>query len=336
MLRSLRDLERKISSAENQRDSLNTALSSNENVKSIYTEKRNSIADRIIGKYDEKIKPAESGLSALEIDRNGLDNKIFVANLRLNDLDEKLEEKEGEIKKRMGALLKFGLDKEFEQALQPVLDIIKEKRKKISDQKKDLEKKMAEMNKKIGGLDNSANTLKDKRNKYIRMKERGISLGVPKRETLANHQDRFRTSEYSSNQEYTSKALDDLYIVRTAEINRGSENKEYIESKKTISEQVALWNNFLNGFSTNKKNKKVVESLIIDLAGINNFMHDVNFGAKDLKFNQKDFIGIVERYFRNINLLSNGKIENGFGFISEGKNKKELLERFMKFTSNNK
>ena len=175
----IQDIERQKEELLNKKDRVQSKFEERENKLKLYVNERDLVADRFITHYEEKLEPLESELKKLQNYRNQLDLLAVVTEAKYKEQSAKLDNLRKKKVQIENTLHHAGMsEKEIRknEAIKQFEKIILENQKKIrsdySLEKEKLTRSKAEINKKIAKVDAKANPYRDKREEFVRIKER--------------------------------------------------------------------------------------------------------------------------------------------------------------------
>ncbi len=170
----LQDIDRERMALLNKKDKFLTKFEARENKLKLYTNERDRIADKLIARYEEKLKPMEAELERLQTFNDQLDLLIAVTEAKHNQQLTKLNDIEKKKIQIEETLRKTGMSekkiRKFE-AIKQLEKIVADGREKIRIEKEILARRKAEINKKIARVDAKANSYRDKREEFVRIKK---------------------------------------------------------------------------------------------------------------------------------------------------------------------
>lgn len=283
----LQDIERQRMELLNKRDNIQTRFEAIDNKAKLYTNARDRIADRLIGYYEEKLRPMEAELERLGTYKDEIDLREAVTEakhkeqlLKLDDIEKKKAQIEEALR---GAGMSKKAIRRFE-AVKQLERIIAENREKIRIEKENFARQKAETERKIARVDARANPYRDKREEFARVKEgRPIKIDIAARkrgeafrgrEEIRTHR---REEAVSEEQEVLTKTIE-------TETETAREKGRDGERRQTIA-YIDSWNAYLR-----EKYKN---------AGIDaeDFLEATGLSANDL-LDFKDFKNILGRYLK--------------------------------------
>lgn len=241
----IKKLEKQEIAMANKRDKLQSKVEKKENKIKIFVGKRDKIADRMIANYERKLSPIEGKLGLMHDQRDQMDLFILGRETELeqdqayfNDLNTQKEE-------IMRSLMSTGQSAEKagrSAAIRSLEKQIEKGSKRIEKAKNELNAKREEVNVKIAKVDAKAQPFRDRRDKFIRVKEgRPIDLNLKRRQALFN-----RHIVESTNVNTREEAED---VPNTPPTNAGESSfntgPSYMERTPQISELVSNYNEYL-------------------------------------------------------------------------------------------
>lgn len=274
----------------NEKDKVQSKFEARENKTKLYTNERDRVADKLIGRYNEKLEPMEKELENLQTCKDQADLIITVTEVKHKEQAEKLDNIEKRKTQVEEALRRTGMsEKEIRkfEAVKTLDGFLNQGRENIRIEKENLAKRKAEINQKIAKVDAKANPYRDKREEFARVKEgRPLKIEVPTRErgrdftgteeTTPHTRAESSRSEYSSSYERESP-------VETEEVVE--EDKERLNTVSFISG----WNAYLQ----EKYGKKLPGEMIDP----KDFLRSTRLSAEH-KLDFKDFKNILTKYYK--------------------------------------
>lgn len=184
-LRAEKKIETQISKNENKIDKLQGKIEDRENRIKLFANKRDAIADRLITHYEKKLSPIEGRLGVLEEQRNEIELLCISSEVQLDEQKarvKKIEESRAQIE---AVYLKAGYsDKQIRKndsikmlndQINSIYTGIQLEQAKIADKRKEINTKIAKINRK-------AEPYRNKKNNFIRVKNnRPIDFGLKER-----------------------------------------------------------------------------------------------------------------------------------------------------------
>jgi hypothetical protein len=238
-VRKIEDEKRKLLDKKNE---LNSEAEANENKKKIYTNKRDAIADKLIGRYDEKLKPLEAQLEDLKTQKDEVDLLSVSAEIRHKEVMRTIEDDE----KRKAEIMSVGRslgwsDKRIagHEAIKGIEDCIAQKRERIRIEKENLTRQKIEVDKKIAKKDAEANPYRDKREEFVRVKDRRpIDIEMKKRQQAKE----FTGRETVSGNTRTENAPEEVPYEEAPQVEVAPERRE---TRETAGQLINEWNAYL-------------------------------------------------------------------------------------------
>ncbi|MFA7208873.1 MAG: hypothetical protein WC120_01175 [Parcubacteria group bacterium] len=170
----------------NKKDKKQSKFESRDNKVKLYVNKRDAIADRLIGRYDEKLHPMEQELEGLQTCKDRADLAFAVMDANQDELSIKMQELEQQKTQLEETYRSLGYsDKKIKRngVVKMLEKQLAQDRKKIRAEKEARAKRKDEIGKKIAKVDAKANPYRDRREKFVRVKEgRPVDMGVKTRE----------------------------------------------------------------------------------------------------------------------------------------------------------
>jgi hypothetical protein len=288
----LRDIERQKEEIAKKRDVIQSKFESRDNNRKLYIGERDRVADTLINRYDEKLKPFEKTIEDLKISRDQLDLASTISEIKNVQQEEKYKILEQDIKKTEDALRASG-KREWTIGRDKTLNLVRAEiingRKEITTRRENIAKERSELNRKIAEADEKANPLRDKRGEFIRIKNgRPIDINVKQRK---------REENVSFEEEIKDNSREESFGEKPEEIPSGTfedgvEEIEDLEIKEVLPLPVliSIWNSHL-------KRSSKVDNFQSKLINVKDFVKAQQmFGEVDLSF--KDFRKILEDYYK--------------------------------------
>lgn len=284
---------------ENKKDKTQSKFESRDNNIKLYINKRDAIADKLINRYEEKLKPMEKELEELQTLKDQAELSATVAEVKHKEQIEKLKEEEEEKLKIEEELREGGLSKEeIEEATREIENSITEGYLIIEKEKLEFAQEKEKLNKKIAKVDKKANPYRDKREEFNRIKQKrplNIEVETRKRAENIHHEEEIKahtrknapentyaeSSSTTSNQTLTESSFD----FETPPVFETPEEKII---KLEIPSYINSWNNYLKIYGKDDFN------VFIDG---NDFLKKTGFSKnKTLEFS--DFKNILKKYYK--------------------------------------
>ena len=287
----IQDIERQKEELLNKKDRVQSKFEERENKLKLYVNERDLVADRFITHYEEKLEPLESELKKLQNYRNQLDLLAVVTEAKYKEQSAKLDNLRKKKVQIENTLHHAGMsEKEIRknEAIKQFEKIILENQKKIrsdySLEKEKLTRSKAEINKKIAKVDAKANPYRDKREEFVRIKERR-----PIRMEVAPRQ----KEEFKDEEKIEAHPRIEVRPVEKSIPNKsGAEKEPKNKEKLPISDLLHYWNNFLREVYKN-------EAMLIDEKDfLRDFLQLINL-PKDSKLDFEDFKDVLGKYLKS-------------------------------------
>jgi len=269
----LKNIDRQNLKLLNKKDKIQSKFEYRDNKMKLYVNERDKIADKLISRYNEKLKPIEKELGVLQTYKDQVDLLVAVTEAEHKEQIIKLDDIEIKKIKIEKALRRIGMSekeiKKFE-AVKTLENFLTQGRKNIKVEKENLVLKKTEINKRITKVDKRANPYRDKREEFVRVKEgRPLVIKVATRK---------RREDFKREEEIKSHA-------REEELETVEENKERLETSFYISG----WNIYLQ-----KKYGKDISNEFIDQK---DFLEETGLSGNH-KLDFKDFRNILGKYLK--------------------------------------
>ena len=271
----LQNIDRQKVELLNEKDKKQSKFEAIDNKLKLYTNERDRVADKLIGRYEEKLKPMEAELERLQNFNNKIDLMVVAAEVKNKEFLNKLDD----LKKRKDqiaeTLYKTGMSEkkirksEAIKALEQIENILLDGQKMVRMEKENLAKRKAEINKRIAKVDSKANPYRDKREEFVRVKEgRPIKIEVAPRQ---------RSVEFKDAEEIK------VHSRRIEAGIREAGNKERLQ----ITDYISRWNRFLKEIYKDKA----------QVIGSKDFLRETGL-PKNFKLDFEDFKNIFEKYLK--------------------------------------
>ncbi|MDP2656526.1 MAG: hypothetical protein Q8P11_03095 [bacterium] len=246
----LEALEKKIQKKSNAKEKTQSNIEKRSNKVEVYTKKRDTIADRFINRYDEKIRPMEDRMKGLETSRKHVDLLVSVMEARHAEKIESLESDKKEKQEYEKELYELGwserkiksnaLIKNYEKTLSDAYEEMRAEREQLHKRKMDIDIRIAK-------IDNKANPYRDRREKFIHVKDgRPIDWNLKKRTKSENNigtdtiHPRIRETAPSGQGSRSETA--GVSDQNDREENDIESNPEVKKKKMSVGEYIATWN----------------------------------------------------------------------------------------------
>lgn len=271
----LQNIDRQKVELLNEKDKKQSKFEAIDNKLKLYTNERDRVADKLIGYYEEKLKPMEAELERLQTFNNQIDLLAAAAEVKnkefLNKLDDLKKRKDqiAETLHKTGMSEKKIRKSEAIKALKQIENILLDGQKKVRMEKENLAKRKAEINKRIAKVDSKANPYRDKREEFIRIKKgRPIEIKVAPRQ---------RSVDVKGGEEIRVHSIKVEVGIR--EVGN--------EERLRIADYLSLWNTFLKEIYKDKAE-------VIDTK---DFLRETGL-PKNSKLDFEDFKNILEKYLK--------------------------------------
>jgi len=275
----------------NEKDKVQSKFEARENKTKLYTNERDRVADKLIGRYEEKLKPMEKELENLQTCKDQADLVIAVTEVKHKEQIAKLDGIEKRKTQVEEALRRTGMsEKEIRkfEAVKTLEGFLSQGRENIRTEKENLSRRKAEINAKIAKVDAKANPYRDKREEFARVKEgRPLKINVPTRERGQEFKGTEETTSHTraENSGYESSRTYERESSVEAEEETVEEDKERLKTLDYISG----WNSYLQ----EKYGKKLPGELIDP----KDFLRSTRLSAEH-KLDFKDFKNILTKYYK--------------------------------------
>lgn len=285
----LRDIETSKLDLLNERDKYQSKFEKKDNKVKLYTNERDRVADKLIDYYGENLEPMEKELENLEtcMDRVDLLEAVMVARHREQSAKlTNIEKRKTQIEE---ALKNTGMsDKEIAkfEAIETLDDLLIEGRADMSNEKENLARRKAEINKRVAKVDANANPYRDKREEFLRIKENRpvkIEMAGRKRGRDSNVIETTRGHTRGESEETALEREIEVPDTETVEIS------EEMTDQYEITQYVSGWNTLIT-----ERYKKEAPKKTID---VKDFLKATGL-REHFKLDSKDFVKIIEKYYK--------------------------------------
>ena len=252
-IKRIEEQERKIA---NKKDTLQTRIETRENSIKLYVNKRDSIADKMINKYNEKLCPIEENLKNLETEKDILDIYRLGKEAEIEEIQEKTNFLIKQKELVMESLLLRGIPAERANGHKSMKKFNKElssMKNTISDIKHNLARRETAINDKIEKADKKANPYRDRRNEFIRVTNRKpIKIELNERVNLNENTNREEMVVHTRKDEEEIESKENT----SSKIDMGSDYSGY-ENNPKMFEAITEFNKYVKSISSDT-------SLLID------------------------------------------------------------------------
>ncbi len=294
----LQKLNKEKFALENKKDKVQSKLESRDNKVSLYINKRDTIADRLINHYEEKLKPMEEELEKLQSLKDQAELSVAVEEVKYKEQIKKLKEEEKEKLEIEEKLKEGGLsEKEIKKATKEIEDSIAEGHLVIKRGRLEFAQEREKLNKKIAKADAKANPYRDKREEFNRIKQkRPLNIEAEARE-------RSKNVHYEEKIEaHTRKDAPEIYVEPSSTTSDqtsiesstdfGTPPIQEIQEEEIMKLEIPIyinsWNNYLEEYGGDDF------SVFVDG---DDFLNKTGFSKnKTLEF--LDFKNILKKYYK--------------------------------------
>lgn len=286
----LREIENQRLNLLDEKDKAQSKLEKRTNKMKLHTNERDRVADNLISKYNETLVPMEKELENLETSKDQVDLFISVAEVRHKEQDAHLADIEKRKTEIIEALRRTGMsDKEIGKfgAVESINEILAEGREKVKKEKEDLARRKAEINTKVARVDAKANTYRDRREEFMRVKQRRpVVVEMATRQRGTDLRGGEETVGHTRNERVDATIVDEEV---SADVAKEGTVEEEGEKRFEVPSYVIAWNKYL----LKKYGKKVgVEKL-----DTKEFLKSTGLREGD-KLEAKDFKNILTKYYK--------------------------------------
>ena len=295
---SLHDMDEKKLELLAKKDRVQSNLEEVDNKMKTRTNERDRIADKLIGDFDEKLRPIEGELETLMNRRDQLDLCCEVTEAKHEGCLRKFAEIE-KSKARLEEGLRLGgrPDKEIKKLVKPFEDILAQGRAGIRAEKELIEKNKKEINEKIAEADARANPYRDERDEFKRVKGiRPNKIEIPVRKNIRTE---YGSSEVVSPSTRVEEEVNAPVNANESAVATAPESVEQREVLPTVSLLVSHWNEYLKTAPGSTSEKIAKET--INLAA---FLKAVPF-RDNFELSLERFKKILGRYYKVKKITTN-------------------------------
>ena len=294
----LRDIENQRRGLLDKKDKYQSKFEKRDNKLQLYTNERDRVADKLIDYYDERMAPMEKELGNLETCRDRVDLVVAVTEARHKDEKTRLsgvEKRKVQIEEILRSIGRSEKEIKKFEAVKALDKIIADGREKMKKEMASLARRKAEINKTVAKVDKKANPYRDKREKFIRIKQgRPVEMNMSARQKGVNNKFEEKTKGYTraEGEEPPSGKFEE--VPEPAEEEESNETAENFE----VSRYVSDWNAVLKDKYKNDASKEMVDVKdFIKMTGL----------AGSYKLEPSDFMKIMGRYYK-LKKMPTGKL----------------------------
>ena len=232
----IKKMERAEAKLGNKRNNLQSRLEKRENTTKLYTNKRDAIADKMIGKYERNLSPIEGKLDVIHNEREKMDLFILGREVEMQAEEADCKNLEDTKNSILEALMSAGKsDKKAgrDRTVKSLEKQIETRREKIAKNRAGLEKKQRESNERIAEVDAQAQPYRDRRDQFVRVKEgRPIDFNLQERSALKNNKIMEETSSHPrTTEESTVDASLPMGTIDTSGDTSSTENASSLSNR---------------------------------------------------------------------------------------------------------
>ena len=291
---------------ENKKDRLQTRIEKRENRIKLFTNARDAIADRLITHYERKLSPIESKLEALKEKQNEVELFCIGTDVRIDEQYSRIKQLE-EIKTRIEkSFIDRGLsDRKIrkDSAVKELSQQINNLYLNVQVQKAQNAERRRIVNEKVAKIDAKAAPYRDKKNKFIRVKDnRPIDFNLKGREEIREFGGSEQTESHprieNQNRYYYGGESD-----YESEGTRYDYRESSFENMENISGSIAKYNTYIET-NPNKNHLKINEQELLRATRmfsstqmtIENFKRLISQYYKAKKIPESEYIQIINNY----------------------------------------
>jgi hypothetical protein len=259
----LQDIDRQKEGLLNERDRAQSKFEARDNKLKLYTNERDRVADKLIRRYEEKLKPMEAELERLQTSRNKIDLLVVVTEVRHKESLARLDDIEKKKTRIEEALRKTGMsEKEIRnfESIKVLEGVLADGREKLRIEKENLARHKAKINEEIAKVDAKANSYRDKREEFVHIKERRpIKIDVAARQRGGVFTGEEKTTAHPRGEaarETGPVSTDTEKEDKTEE--KTAESKDRSKDRLQVIDYINGWNTFLK--ETYKKDAQLINA----------------------------------------------------------------------------
>ncbi len=295
---NLRDIKRQEEEITKKRNSTQSKFEARDDSRKGYISERDRVADKLINRYEDELKPFEKTIENLKISRDQLDLASTISEIKNEQQEERFKQLEQDIKVTEEALRASG-KREWTIGRDKTLKLVRAEvingRKEIATTKENIAKERFEINRKIAEADEKANPLRDKRGEFIRIKQRrpiDIDVKTRKKEENVSFEEEIKDHKREESSENKPEETPE------GPFEDGQEEIEELEIKEVLplTVLVSIWNNYL-------KNSSKAERAQTKLIKVEDFQKVQQMFGNNVELSFKDFRKTLESYYKIKNIL---------------------------------
>jgi hypothetical protein len=284
----LQDIDRQKAGLLNEKDRIQSKFEARENKLKLYTNERDRVADKLIGHYEERLKPMEAELERLQTFNDQTDLLVAVTEAKHKEQLAKLGDIEKKKTQIEEALRGTGMSEEeirnFE-AIKQLDNVLADGREKIRIERENLVRRRAEINKRIAKVDRRASSYRDKREEFVRVKEgRPIKIEVAARQRGVEFRGEEKTRAHPRSEAAYEKGPVSAGVEKESDVE--TESAEDKERLQTVA-YIGGWNAFLKEIYKEKA----------ELIDPKDFLRATHL-SENYKLDFKDFKNILGKYLK--------------------------------------
>jgi len=249
LLLKIKEIEKNEREINNAKDKIQSSIEKRENQIKLFANKRDQVAEKLIGHFEKKLAPIEEKLLGLEDSKNRLGLCILVSEAKHEESTRKLAVLNEKRAKLMATYSKLGYSesKTKRDAVIKLYDEqIKSSEEKIIKEIKKNTKKQNEINEKIAKTDAKAAPYRDKKNQYIRIKDgRPIKIELEERNVPRENMTRETTSSFPRPESSNKNAP-------TPKLNVTESSNPQVDGAPTALDLIKKYNDYLEQHKANK------------------------------------------------------------------------------------
>jgi len=241
----IKEIEREEAKIANKKNTIQSKIELRENKIKIFTNKRDQVADKLIGKYEKKLSPLEGKLENLQVYKDKLDLFVVSTEAKHEEQTAKLniiKERKQILEQKFMSLGQSDRQIRRDKTIKFLEEQIETGHQKIEVEKKIMNAKNEEMNKKIAKADAKAMPYRDMKDEFIRVKDRRpIKIDLKEREKIVEN----KTTESTTSHTRTEAREETKAEQTTAHTREPSSATAAFENMPAVSQHILSINEYL-------------------------------------------------------------------------------------------
>lgn len=297
----LKDIDRQSAELLSKKDATQSKFEARDNKVKLYANERDGIADRLIGRYDEKLKPMEQELEKMQTCRDQVDLLATVMEVRHNEQTTKINGIESKKTQIEEILRKTGTsEREIKKTVASLSEQVSQGREKMKKERENLKQRQDEINRKIAKLDAKANPYRDKREQFMRVKEgRPLDIKAETRKRGEEFKGREETEAHTREEASVSSTEDREGSANVGTRSVREEGGSYQEAeyspeedkRPTVADHISALNAYLQENGSKEEKKMLVDP--------RDFVRSVKMLlSQDSRLDFEDFKKVLGKYYK--------------------------------------